>query len=65
MKGNITLPKSLKIIGEWSFRFCFEITSFIFPETLELIGSGAFERCNNFSGPLILPDSVKSIGGDA
>lgn len=38
------------------------LVNFVFPETINKIGSGAFSSCSLLSGALIIPDGVKEIG---
>ena len=41
------------------------LVNFVFPETINKIGSGAFYSCSLLSGALIIPDGVKEIGSSA
>ena len=44
---KITLPKSLKTIGDNAFESCESLEEIIIPEAVKKIGSFAFRRCNN------------------
>ncbi len=75
-KGNLTIPGSVKIIGQNAFRNCIGITGLIICDGVEeIVGgsyyddkyefnitSGAFSGCIGITGKLVLPDSVKKIG---
>lgn len=41
------------------------LVNFVFPETINKIGSGAFSNCSLLSGALIIPDGVREIGSSA
>lgn len=46
---HITLPSSLKFIGDAAFKYCYGITNITIPENLEHIGVYAFENVNNLT----------------
>lgn len=60
---SVSLPKSLKTIGEYAFAEC-KLREITFHENLESIGEGAFEGCHRI-GRIALPDSVTHIGKGA
>ena len=57
---SVTLPNSLKSIGNTAFFQCHRLSSITLPESLESIGGGAFIQC--FFSAIKLPNSLKSIG---
>lgn len=62
--SDIILSKELIAIGDCSFQHC-GLINISFPESLQSIGSFAFESCTKLTGDLIIPDSVKKIGNAA
>lgn len=52
-------------IGLYAFSEMESIVHVSFPATLKKIGNGAFRKCRNLEGELIVPDSVEYIGVDA
>ena len=60
---SVTLPKSLKQIGDGSFSGCESLISIIIPDSLERIGQGAFERCKALQ-MIALPQNV-TVADDA
>ena len=59
---SITLPDSLKEIGEDAFRGCTKLTSVILPDSIGIIGECAFMHCYHLNS-VRLPESVKRIEG--
>jgi len=49
------LPDSLTSIGQWSFYFCYSLTSIELPSSLTSIGRNAFKSCHNL-------DSISFLG---
>ncbi len=65
LKGNLTIPSSIRKIEESAFNGCDGLTgSLTLGNGIETIQSKAFRGCN-FSGDLIIPNSVVSIGHNA
>ncbi|SIQ06445.1 Leucine rich repeat-containing protein [Alkalispirochaeta americana] len=62
--GELTIPNSVKIIGENAFNGSFDGATLTLGTSLETVGNGAFQG-NNFTGGLTIPDSVTSIGQQA
>ena len=64
--GSLTLPDSLKTIGEYAFNDCSGFTgNLTLPNSLKTIKQYAFYNCKGFIGNLILPDSLKTIEQNA
>lgn len=65
-RGNITqitIPSSVKKIGEDAFYGLSNIKTFTIPEGVEEIGNGAFGDCESLRD-LYLPSTLKKFGGD-
>lgn len=64
-KNNLTetlsLPSTLKEIGDNAFARCDFQGVLLLPEGIEKIGRSAFEGCKHFSGDLHLPESLTTI----
>lgn len=60
--ANVVLPQSLTTIEANAFSKCVSLVTINWPEKLEKIGSGAFRGTGITS--VVLPGSVKDIGGD-
>ena len=58
---SLTLPSSLKSIGDEAFGGCRSLTSLTLPSSLQSIGNSAFRDCNSLTS-LTLPSSLQSIG---
>ena len=59
--GDVSVPNSIKSIGEGAFYCCAGITSVSIPSSVTSIGSRAFYECTNLKS-VTIPSSVKSIG---
>ena len=57
---SVTIPPSVKRIGDKAFASCTNLTSFNIPNGVETIGYQAFSGCSPQS--LTIPDSVTTIG---
>lgn len=57
----VTLPNSLKTIGDHAFSGCTELEQVNIPEGLSEIGAYAFEECDSLV-VLYLPENITSIG---
>lgn len=58
---EISLPESVKIIGEQAFRTSAIKGNLVLPHNLESIGEAAFACCSNLTGSLVIPDKVEII----
>ena len=58
---SITIPSSVKSIGESAFGDCSSLTSITIPSSVKSIGDCAFEFCSRLTS-INIPSSVKSIG---
>ena len=64
--GNLTLPNSLKTLGNSVFEGCINLTgNLTLPNKIMSIGDNAFDGCSGFTGSLTIPNSVTSIGDNA
>lgn len=61
---TITLPESVKSIGDYAFRNCRSLTSITLPEGITSIGNGVFKDCRSLIA-ITLPEEVTSIGESA
>ena len=62
--GTLTLPESLKYIGQDAFNSASLLGELKLPSSIEYIGDCAFGY-NEFSGELILPENLKELGSRA
>ena len=63
---SLTLPATLKTIGNYAFTYCSGLTGALtIPDSVTRIGSGAFESCSGLTGALTIGNSVTSIGDSA
>ena len=74
LNGTLQLPSTLKYLGRmagytsyWDgpFKDCGFVGELSLPESLEIIGWGAFEGCRGFYGELRLPENLKQLGQSA
>ena len=57
---KITLPESIKSIGEWAFAYCYRLKQLTIPEGVTKIGYGAFAGCRSLKS-ITIPGSVEDI----
>ncbi len=58
---EMTLPESIKSIGEFAFYLCSELTAITIPSSVTYIGEGAFNGCEKLTS-IVIPQSVMEIG---
>ena len=58
---SLNFPKSLKIVGEYAFKYCEALKSIKGGDSIELLDKGSFQGCINLT-EITLPESVKTIG---
>lgn len=61
---KITIPESVKSIGDYAFCGCVQLTSITIPDGVGTIGRAAFCACEKLES-IDIPDSVYSIGMEA
>lgn len=61
IKGKLVLPKELRFLETSAFRYCSGISSVIFSDKIEVIGSHAFTQCTSLKS-VYVPNSVKFVG---
>lgn len=57
---EVSLPSTLKTIGDTCFCYCSSITTLVLPEGLELLQNGCFLNCESLT-ELTLPESLITI----
>ncbi len=61
---NVTIPNSVKIIGESAFEGCWNLTNITIPDSVTGIGYHAFQNCSSLTS-ITISNSVTSIGSYA
>lgn len=61
---NVTIPRSVKTIGDAAFLGCTALTSLAISDGVETIEGSAFTNCRSLSN-IVMPSSVTSIGDEA
>ena len=64
MLTSITIPDSVKNIGEYAFDGCTSLTSITIPDSVTTIGSSAFGDCTSLTS-ITIPSRVTRIGSYA
>ena len=62
---TIQFPTTLKRIGKEAFIYCEFLAYFIGADSLEVIEFGAFAYCDKFRESIVLPSTLKVLGGHA
>lgn len=57
---KITIPKTIKSIGDAAFYNCFNLQSIEIPDGISEIGDYAFANCKNLTS-IIIPESTKNV----
>ena len=60
----VTIPASIKIIGQRSFSGCTALRSLSIAEGVEELGSGAFADCKGLT-EITIPNTVRTLGGSS
>ncbi len=60
---SLTLPSTMKVVGDYAFYDCRYLTSVTLPEGVEVIGNNAFGGCGLTE--LVLPSTIVSMGRSA
>ncbi len=58
--GDVIIPDSVTIIGDYSFHYSQNLISITIPSSVTYIGEGAFSRCESLTS-ITLPNSITSI----
>ena len=64
LKGEYSIRKGVKVIGNSAFWLCSSLTNINIPNSITTIGEGAFARCNSLTS-INIPNSVTTIGEGA
>ena len=64
LKGEYSIRKGVKVIGNSAFWLCSSLTNINIPNSITTIGEGAFARCNSLIS-INIPNSVTTIGEGA
>ena len=64
LKGELVIPEGVIQIGPGAFREN-RFSSIVFSSTIKIIDDGAFYGCSSAISPLIFPEGLVTIGGDA
>lgn len=62
---SVTIPGSVKTIGQNAFRGCTSLTEVHLQSGVEVIGAYAFSGCAALSGDLTIPETVKRVNESA
>lgn len=57
VRGNITVPDNVKIIGNYAFQYCSNLVSITIPNTVTDIGDYAFDNCPKLSSIIVSKSS--------
>lgn len=58
---HVSLPKSLRIVGNYAFNYCSKLEEINLPETVDSIGYSAFSNCSTLKS-ITIPSKVKVLG---
>lgn len=65
LKGSLTLPSTLKSLGQSAFSSTAIAGNLILPNGLETIKAYAFSQCIQLDGSIVIPSTVTTIGNSA
>ena len=60
---SISIPNSVKDIGEWAFKYCISLSSIDIPNSVKSIGNNAFAGCSSLKY-ISIPESVICLNGN-
>ena len=63
--GTLTLPNSLKSIGDRAFYNCYGLEGLVMGNSVETIGAEAFYGCGGLRGELTMPETLQTVGNHA
>ena len=58
---SVTIPNSVKSIGDWAFWKCIALTSVTIPNSVKSIGEGAFAHCSGLQSIIIPPGTKRKF----
>ena len=64
LKGEYSIRKGVKVIGDDAFSECRSLTNINIPNSVTNIGNGAFKQCKSLTS-INIPNSVTNIGDSA
>ena len=64
LKGECSIRKGVKVIGNSAFMYCKSLTNINIPNSVTNIGNGAFKFCDSLAN-INIPNSVTNIGNSA
>lgn len=64
LSGTLKLGNNIRVIGDYAFSYCSELTNLIIGDAVETIGDEAFSNCN-FKGQINFNKSITFIGKKA
>ena len=64
LRGEYSIRKGVKVIGDSAFQSCYSLASINIPNSVTTIGNSAFYECNSLTS-INIPNSVTTIGNSA
>ncbi len=62
---EVVLPQNQTVIRANMFNKCKKLSSFVLPDSVEIIEKGAFQYCESLDSNLVLPQNLTTIGENA
>ena len=59
--ASVTLPESVKVIGQYAFMYCYALSGINIPEGVTLIDHSAFGSCQSL-GNVVFPATLTTLG---